>query len=122
MNLFGNLLWLIFGGLVSALSWFLAGLLCCLTIVGIPVGLQCFKIAALSLSPFGKEVVYEGGAVSLLANILWLIVGIPLALEHFAMGIVMCCTIIGIPFGLQYFKLAKLSFLPFGAVIYQNGF
>lgn len=122
MNLLGNLLWLIFGGLVSALSWFLAGLLCCLTIVGIPVGLQCFKIAALSLSPFGKEVVYEGGAVSLLANILWLIVGIPLALEHFAMGIVMCCTVIGIPFGLQYFKLAKLSFLPFGAVIYQNGF
>lgn len=122
MNLLGNLLWLIFGGLVSALSWFLAGLLCCLTIVGIPVGLQCFKIAALSLSPFGKEVVYEGGAVSLLTNILWLIVGIPLALEHFAMGIVMCCTVIGIPFGLQYFKLAKLSFLPFGAVIYQNGF
>lgn len=117
MSFFGNLLWIICGGLVSALSWLFAGLLCCLTIVGIPAGIQCFKIASLSLTPFGKEVIYEGGTVSFLANLLWLLVGLPLALEHFTMGILLCCTIIGIPFGLQFFKLAKLSLLPFGAVI-----
>ena len=80
MNLIGNILWCLLGGLVSALSWFFAGLLWCITIVGIPVGLQCFKFASLSLFPFGKEVVYGGGAGSLLLNIIWLLVtGLPLA-------------------------------------------
>lgn len=71
MRLLGNLLWCILGGLLSALSWAAAGLLWCITIVGIPIGLQCFKFASLSLFPFGKEVVYGGGAPSLLLNILW---------------------------------------------------
>ena len=73
MRLLGNLLWCILGGLLSALSWTAAGLLWCITIVGFPIGLQCFKFASLSLFPFGKEVVYGGGAPSLLLNILWLI-------------------------------------------------
>jgi len=72
MGCLGNILWFMCGGCLSGLSWALAGCLWCLTIVGIPVGLQCFKFASLSFFPFGKEVIYGGGAGSLLLNIIWL--------------------------------------------------
>ena len=94
-------------------------LIYCITIVGIPVGVQCFKLASLSFFPFGKEVIYGGGAGSLILNIIWLVVsGLPLALEHLAIGIVLCVTIIGIPFGMQQFKLAKLALMPFGTELH----
>lgn len=116
MSCLGNILWFIFGGFISGLSWALAGCLWCITIVGIPVGTQCFKFAALSFFPFGKEVEYGGGAGSLILNIIWLLVsGLPLAIESVVIGCVLCITVIGIPFGLQQFKLAKLALMPFGA-------
>lgn len=118
MNCLGNLLWIIFGGLVTSLSWLVLGCFWCITIIGIPIGLQCFKFASLSLMPFGKEVVYGGGMGSFLLNIIWLIFsGIPMVIEYVILGVVFCITIIGIPFGLQCFKLAKLSFMPFGSTI-----
>lgn len=118
MGCLGNVLWFIFGGFISGISWLLAGCLWCITIVGIPVGTQCFKFASLSFFPFGKEVEYGGGAGSLLLNIVWLLVsGLPLAVESAVMGVLLCVTIVGIPFGLQQFKLAKLALMPFGAVI-----
>ncbi len=118
MGCLGNLLWFIFGGFISGISWGLAGILWCITIIGIPVGTQCFKFAALSFFPFGKEVTYGGGAGSLILNIIWLIVsGLPLAAEHLAIGLILCITVIGIPFGLQQFKLAKLALMPFGATV-----
>ena len=73
MSCLGNVLWFVFGGFWQGLSWGLAGCLWCVTIVGIPIGLQCFKFAGLAFFPFGKTVRYGGGAVSMLANILWLI-------------------------------------------------
>lgn len=119
MGCLGNLLWFVFGGAMSGLSWCLAGLLWCITVVGIPVGVQCFKLAGLSFFPFGKEVHYGGGAGSLLLNIVWLLVsGLLLAIEHAVWGIVLCVTIVGIPFGMQQFKLAKLALMPFGAEVY----
>lgn len=119
MGCLGNILWFVCGGLVSGLSWGLAGCLWCITIIGIPVGMQCFKFASLSFFPFGKEVQYGGGAGSFILNIIWLILsGIPLALEHLAFGLVLCVTIIGIPFGMQHFKLTKLALMPFGAEVY----
>jgi uncharacterized membrane protein YccF (DUF307 family) len=121
MGCLGNLLWFIFSGLWQGLSWLVTGLVWCVTIVGIPVGLQCFKLASLSFFPFGKEVVYEGGAVSLILNILWLIFGgIELACIAALNGLLLCITIIGMPFGLQCFKLAKLALMPFGAVIVRR--
>ncbi len=118
MSCLGNLIWLLCGGLLSGISWILSGCLWCLTIVGIPVGMQCFKLAGLCFCPFGKEVVSGGGAVSLLLNILWMLLsGIPLALEHLLCGFLLCITVVGIPFGLQHFKLAKLALMPFGAQI-----
>lgn len=84
----------------------------------IPIGIQCFKFASIAFFPFGKEVVYGGGAVSLIANIFWLILsGIPMAIGYLCLGILLSITIIGIPFGKQMFKLAKLSLMPFGASV-----
>ncbi|EGC69908.1 hypothetical protein HMPREF9087_1296 [Enterococcus casseliflavus ATCC 12755] len=118
MNFLGNLIWFIFGGLIGAISWFLAGCLWCITIVGIPIGLQCFKFASLSLAPFGKEIVYRGGGTSLILNILWLIFsGVPLALGHLASAVILAITIIGIPFAAQSLKLAQLALMPFGAEV-----
>ena len=115
MGCLGNLLWFVFGGLWMGLGWLLVGILWCITIIGIPIGTQCFKLAGLAFFPFGKEVEYGGGAGSFLLNIIWMIVsGIPLALESLLIGLVFCVTIIGIPFGLQCFKLAKLALMPFG--------
>ena len=118
MKIIGNILWFVFGGFLSGLSWVLAGCLWCITIIGIPIGTQCFKFAGLAFFPFGKEVVYGGGTISLLANILWLIIsGIPMAVGNFITGCLWCITIIGIPFGKQFFKIAKLSLMPFGASV-----
>lgn len=118
MGCLGNALWFLFGGLIMGLSWALAGVLWCITIVGIPIGTQCFKFASLAFFPFGKEVVYGGGVGSLLLNILWMIFsGILLAVEAAVIGCLFCITIIGIPFGMQCFKLAKLALMPFGASV-----
>lgn len=118
MSLLGNIIWFILGGWISGLSWLISGLIWCITIVGIPYGLQCFKFATLAASPFGKDVEYGGGVPSLFANIIWIIFfGIPMAIENFVLGCIFCITIIGIPFGLQYFKIAKLALAPFGAEV-----
>ena len=116
MRMLGNILWIIFGGLLSALGWIAAGCLWCITIVGIPIGVQCFKLSSISLNPFGKEVEYDGGTVSFIVNILWIVFsGIELAIVNLTLAAVLCVTIVGIPFGMQFFKIAKLSLMPFGA-------
>lgn len=118
MSCFGNLFWFLFGGCLTALSWFLVGLLWCITIVGIPIGIQCFKFARLFLFPFGKEIQFTGGSGSVLLNILWLLFGgLALAAEAAVLGLIYCITIVGIPFGIQYFKIAKLALMPVGSEI-----
>lgn len=118
MRMIGNILWFIFGGFFLGLSWWLAGLLWCVTIIGIPWGRQCFKFAKLIFWPFGKEVDYGGGIFSLMANIIWLLIsGLPLAIEAFVFGVLWCVTIVGIPWGLQFFKYAKLALMPFGTKV-----
>ena len=118
MKTLGNIIWFIFGGIFGGLAWILCGFLWCITIIGIPVGVQCFKLATLAFWPFGRTVRYEGGAGSFIINVFWFLFGgLELALGYCAIGLVYCITIIGIPFGLQCFKLAKLSLAPFGAVV-----
>lgn len=118
MNLIGNILWIIFGGFLIALEYLVAGLLMCITIIGIPFGIQSFKLAVASLFPFGKEVKNTSSTnsgISTLLNVVWILLGgIWITLTHLALGLALCLTIIGIPFGLQHFKLMKLSFTPFG--------
>lgn len=118
MRTLGNIIWIIFGGLFTALAWCIAGIVFYITIIGIPLGRQAFKMASLALAPFGKTITYGGGAPSLVANIFWVILaGIPMAIAYFVLGVVYSITIIGLPFGLQLFKIAKLSLFPFGAVV-----
>ncbi len=122
MKVLGNIIWFIFGGIWSALGWWLSGILWCITIIGIPIGVQCFKLSTISLTPFGKEIIYDGGAGSFIINVIWFIVsGWELALGNFLIGCLFCITIIGIPFGKQFFKIAKLSLAPFGARVEKVG-
>lgn len=117
-NLPGNIIWLIFGGFIAALGYFVGGLVLCLTGIGIPFGLQCFKIGVFVLRPFGLQAVSSQsslGCLSLLLNILWIVSGgFAAALAHLTFGALLCLTIIGIPFGLQHFKLIEVSLMPFG--------
>ncbi len=118
MNTLGNILWLILGGLELAVAWAIIGIVLCITIVGIPLGIQAFKMAGLTLTPFGKSVVYGGGVGSLLANIIWVVlVGIWMAIGYVIAGVFNCITVIGVPFGIQSFKMAKLALWPFGAQV-----
>ncbi len=120
MRLIGNILWFIFGGLILALLWLFLGLVLCITVIGIPFGLQCFKVARLVIAPFGKRIVTNFDKHPV-ANLLWaLLLGWELAIGFLIAGLLNCITIIGIPMGLQSFKLMKLAFLPFGATI-QKG-
>ena len=122
MHLLGNIIWIVFGGLIAAILWFVAGLICCITFIGIPFGIQCFKIASFVFSPFGRDVEIRGfGIGSLIGNIIWiLLLGWELCLYHLIAGLLLCITIIGIPFGKQHFKLARLSLVPFGSKIYTK--
>ena len=118
MNALGNLIWFLCAGFWQGMGWTLAGLVWCLTVVGIPIGRQCFKFAALSFLPFGRDVQLGGGVVSALMNLIWLLVsGLWLALGSMINGLLLCLTIVGIPFGRQCFKLARLALMPFGAQI-----
>ncbi len=115
MRTIGNVIWLILGGLLMGLAWFLVGAVLCITVVGIPFGVQCFKFARINLSPFGKEVRIEFEEHPVM-NIIWLIFfGWEMALSYLAMGIACCITVIGIPFGLQALKMMRLAVFPFGA-------
>ena len=117
MKTIGNILWCIFTGLWSAIAYIFAGIILCITIIGIPFGKQCFKLAKLVFMPFGKTVQTNFSSHPI-ANIIWIILfGWEMALGFVLTGIVWCITIIGIPFGKQCFKLAQLSFVPFGAKV-----
>lgn len=117
MNFIGNLIWLVFGGLLTAVLYYIAGLLMCITIIGIPFGVQLFKFGTFALMPFGHEVqtCSDFGCFSLVFNIIWILLGWwEIALVHLFFGVIFCITIIGIPFGLQHFKIALYSLMPFG--------
>ena len=119
MRIIGNLLWLIFGGLISAVLWTVSGILMCITIIGIPLGLQAIKLAGFTLWPFGMEVeIGEFGIGGAIGNVIWIILfGWELAVYHVILALLFTITLVGIPFGKQHIKLARLSLIPFGARI-----
>ena len=121
MRLLGNIIWIVFGGWMIALEYICGGIALCLTIVGIPFGIQCFKLAILGFAPFGQHIEPGrtlSGCLSLPLNIIWIIFGgFWLFLTHMIWGLLFSITIIGIPFGMQHFKLAGLAFAPFGRSI-----
>jgi uncharacterized membrane protein YccF (DUF307 family) len=117
----GNILWLVLAGIWLAIGYTVAGLLMCITIIGIPFGIQAFKLAGFVLWPFGRTVVAKPealGVLDIIFNVLWLfLVGWELFLVSIAAGILLCITIIGIPFGIQAFKLSLLALWPFGRIV-----
>jgi uncharacterized membrane protein YccF (DUF307 family) len=122
MSLLGNILWIFLGGgLVLFLEYVIGGLLLCLTVVGIPFGIQCVKLGLLAIAPFGRDAVDTGapaGFLPTVMNLLWIILGgIWIAITHAAFAILMALTIVGIPFARQHVKLCALSLVPFGKVV-----
>lgn len=118
MRILGNLIWLIFGGIIIAIQYLIGSILLMITIVGIPFGVQTLKMAALALWPFGRDTRVHSrasGCLYILMNILWLVCGgLWIAASHAIFGVILCITIIGIPFGLQHFKLTAIALSPFG--------
>jgi uncharacterized membrane protein YccF (DUF307 family) len=125
MNLLGNIIWLVFGGFFMFLNYLLGGIILCFTIIGIPFGLQLFKIAGMALWPFGSEIVHKegttGGCLYTMMNLIWIIIGgFWTAIGHVLLGLFFYITIIGIPFGNQHFKMAGLTLTPFGLEIREK--
>ena len=118
MTILGNILWFLFGGVFIGLGHILGGVGLCLTIVGIPFGIQAFKLGIASFAPFGKEVVEReraNSALRVVFNILWIIFfGWEIAVAHVVLGVFLAITLVGIPFALQHLKLVPLALLPFG--------
>jgi len=124
MSTLGNVLWLLFGGILIAIEYLISSVLLMITIVGIPFGLQTLKLAELALWPFGREAAPTdevGGCLSVFMNILWIFIGgFWIALSHLAMALILFITIIGIPFAIQHIKLAGLALTPFGRTIVEK--
>ncbi|MDX2272050.1 MAG: YccF domain-containing protein [Cyanobacteriota bacterium] len=118
MSLIGNIIWLVFGGFFAGLGYILGGITLCLTIIGIPFGIQSIKLGIATFTPFGRKIVESDNANGILAtifNIIWLILfGWPLALNHLFWAAVLGISIIGIPFAIQHLKLIVLAIFPFG--------
>ena len=118
MSLIGNIIWLILGGLLTSVLYIFAGLLFCITIIGIPFGIQLIKIGIYAFWPFGRELSFgkgEPGCLSTIGNVIWIVCGWwEIAIVHLVCGLVFCITIVGIPFGRKHFHIAITSLLPFG--------
>jgi uncharacterized membrane protein YccF (DUF307 family) len=118
MSVLLNILWFILGGFLISLLYILGGILLCLTIIGIPFGIQCFKLSILGMAPFGQEIRETeppGGCIAVVMNVIWIILpGLELALIHLFLAALFAITIIGLPFAAQHLKMTRLDILPFG--------
>ena len=117
MALLGNILWFLLGGLWLGLEWLLYGIAFCCTIIGIPYGIACFRIAGFAFFPFGRTIAESenAGVCTFVLNVIWVVfAGLWLWISAVISGVILCCTIIGIPFGLACFRIAKVSFAPLG--------
>ena len=117
MSLIGNILWLIFGGFIAGMGYIIGGLLLCLTIVGIPFGMQSIRIGFANFAPFGKEISdakRSGGCLGLVFDIIWVVLfGWEIALAHLVSAGILAITIVGILFALQHLKLIPVTLFPF---------
>ena len=116
MSLLGNIIWVIFGGFFATIGYFIGGITMCLSIIGIPMGIQSFKIGVAIFAPFGKVSQpnpHFDNLLRLILSVIWLVLfGWVIALVHIIFGVILMITIIGIPFGLQHFKLIPISLMP----------
>ncbi len=124
MKILGNIIWLLFGGFIIAVEYFVGSIILMITIIGIPFGLQTLKMASMAIWPFGRTTrvdVRASGCLYIIMNVIWLLFGgLWIALTHAFFGLLLCITIIGIPFGMQHFKLTAIALSPFGRDIVYN--
>ena len=124
MSILLNILWFVLGGFLVSLAYILGGILLCLTIIGIPFGIQCFKLSILGMAPFGKEIRETeppGGCLAVVMNVIWIILpGLELALIHLFLAAFFAITIIGLPFAAQHLKMTRLAILPFGFRVVES--
>lgn len=116
MSFLGNVIWLVFGGLITGIGYIIGGILLCVTLVGIPFGLQSIKLGVSTLAPFGKEVIVSKneGPVAMLFDVIWIVLfGWEIALAHLASALILAVTIVGLPFARQHIKLVPIAILPF---------
>lgn len=125
MSGLANILWFILGGFIICLGYLLGGLVLCITIIGIPFGIQCFKLAGAVLAPFGKRVVEREsatGGLAILMNLIWILLpGLELAIVHLVLALVFAITIVGLPLASQHIKLIPLALIPFGRDMVDEG-
>ncbi len=118
MSFLGNIIWFVLGGFIAFIGYIIGGIALCITIVGIPFGIQVFKLAEVALWPFGKTFELKDwapGCLSTIMNLIWLIVsGWWIVLTHLVFGLLLTITIVGIPWAKQHFKLMSLAITPFG--------
>ena len=117
MSLIGNLIWLVFGGLIAGVIYILGGALLCLTVVGIPFGLQAIHLGVATLAPFGKTVVTteNQSALKILFDVIWILLfGWEIAMAHLTAALILAITVIGLPFARQHLKLIPVALFPFG--------
>ena len=117
MSFIGNIIWLTFGGFLAGLGYILGGLVLCITIIGIPFGVQSIKLGLATMAPFGKEVIEEEngtGVLRMIFNLIWIVLfGWEIAVAHLVGGLILAITIVGLPFGQQHFKLIPVALFPF---------
>ena len=112
-----NIIWFIFGGFINAILLFILATLFSITIIGLPLGMQLFKLSRLVLFPFGKEVKINFEKYPIM-NFLWIILfGWGFLVSTLTTALFYAITIIGIPFAIQWVKIAKLLFIPFGSEV-----
>ena len=121
MSTIGNLVFFVFGGFLIFLGYVLGGIILCITIIGIPFGFMCFRLAGSVIAPFGREVRETdppGGPISLIMNIIWIILpGLELAIMHLLLALLFLITIVGYPLAVQHMKLVPIALMPFGHVM-----
>jgi uncharacterized membrane protein YccF (DUF307 family) len=118
MNVLLNIVWLIFGGFIVVIGYLMGAILLCITVIGIPFAIQCFKLAGLAVAPFGHEIREKeppGGALAVIMNVLWILrPGLELAVFHLVMALLFAITIVGLPLAVQHLKMTRLALIPFG--------
>ena len=118
MNVLLNIVWLIFGGFIVVIGYLMGAILLCITVIGIPFAIQCFKLAGLAIAPFGHEIREKeppGGALAVIMNVIWILLpGLELAVFHLIMALLFAITIVGLPLAAQHLKMTRLALIPFG--------
>jgi len=118
-----NIIWFVFGGLWLALGYALAGVVFCVLIITIPLGVASFRMARYAPWPFGRAVVPKAGAGAgaVILNVVWiLLAGWWLAIVHVVTAIAQAITIVGIPLALANLKMVPISLVPYGKQIVRT--